>query len=151
MCVLFCLVTPQHIAKQWVPGLSSDFLKKGKHFLLIRNPLDILVGSHVFNLLSVTQIQASNAVWGLISSLCFADCYINVFCQPSFDKVVPTSFLELGFAELIAIHGELSALGKPPPVIDATELRKNPEVSLSSLKFVIFVEEFNIVSWIYGA
>ncbi|KAL5995841.1 hypothetical protein ACLOJK_025912 [Asimina triloba] len=33
----------KHISKQYLPGLNSDLLKKGKHFILIRNPLDILV------------------------------------------------------------------------------------------------------------
>ncbi|XP_043711631.1 branched-chain-amino-acid aminotransferase-like protein 1 [Telopea speciosissima] len=32
----------KHIAKQHVPGLTNDLMKKGKHFILIRNPLDIL-------------------------------------------------------------------------------------------------------------
>ncbi|KAG9457444.1 hypothetical protein H6P81_001952 [Aristolochia fimbriata] len=32
----------KHMAKQRVPGLTNDLLKKGKHFILIRNPLDIL-------------------------------------------------------------------------------------------------------------
>ncbi|KAL9676768.1 hypothetical protein QQ045_004987 [Rhodiola kirilowii] len=32
----------KHIAKQRVPGLSRDLMKKGKHFILIRNPLHIL-------------------------------------------------------------------------------------------------------------
>lgn len=32
----------KHIAKQRVPGLTGDVMKKGKHFILIRNPLDIL-------------------------------------------------------------------------------------------------------------
>lgn len=84
----------KHIAKQWVPGLSTDLLKKGKHLILIRNPLDIL---------------------------------------PSFDKVVPPSFQELGFTELVGLYNELSALGKPPPIIDAAELRQNPEATLRSL------------------
>lgn len=35
---LFC----KHMAKQRVPGLTSDLMKKGKHFILIRNPLHIL-------------------------------------------------------------------------------------------------------------
>ncbi|GMN25089.1 hypothetical protein TIFTF001_000810 [Ficus carica] len=84
----------KHIAKQWVPGLSTDLLKKGKHLILIRNPLDIL---------------------------------------PSFDKVVPPSFQELGFTDLVGLYNELSALGKPPPIIDAAELRQNPEATLRSL------------------
>ena len=62
-------------------------------------------------------------------------------CQPSFDKVVPPSFLELGYGNLISIYGELSALGRPPPIIDAAELEENPEVlklskcELSILKY----------------
>jgi hypothetical protein len=48
--------------------------------------------------------------------------------QPSFDKVVPPSFFELGLEELVSIYNELSELGKPPPVIDAAELQKDPEV-----------------------
>ena len=50
--------------------------------------------------------------------------------QPSFDKVVPPSFLELGVAELVAIYSELCELGSPPPVIDADDLRRDPEVNL---------------------
>ncbi|KAF4389935.1 hypothetical protein G4B88_003418 [Cannabis sativa] len=84
----------KQIAKHLVSGLSSDLIKKGKHFILIRNPLDIL---------------------------------------PSFDKVVPPSFNELGFGSLISIYGELSALGRPPPIIDAAELEANPEVTLRGL------------------
>ncbi|KAL5566134.1 hypothetical protein UlMin_029298, partial [Ulmus minor] len=84
----------KHISKQLVPGLSSDLIKKGKHFILIRNPLDIL---------------------------------------PSFDKVVPPSFFELGFGNLITIYNELSALGKPPPIIDAAELQEDPEGTLRVL------------------
>ncbi|KAL2491833.1 Branched-chain-amino-acid aminotransferase-like protein 1 [Abeliophyllum distichum] len=32
----------KHIAKQHVPGLTDELMKKGKHFILIRNPLDVL-------------------------------------------------------------------------------------------------------------
>ncbi|CAA2988324.1 branched-chain-amino-acid aminotransferase 1 [Olea europaea subsp. europaea] len=32
----------KHIAKQRLPGLTDELLKKGKHFILIRNPLNIL-------------------------------------------------------------------------------------------------------------
>ncbi|XP_076936060.1 branched-chain-amino-acid aminotransferase-like protein 2 [Bidens hawaiensis] len=32
----------KHISKQRLPGLSDELIKKGKHFILIRNPLDIL-------------------------------------------------------------------------------------------------------------
>ncbi|KAJ4848628.1 hypothetical protein Tsubulata_036276 [Turnera subulata] len=32
----------KHIAKHRVPGLPDDLVKKGKHFILLRNPLNIL-------------------------------------------------------------------------------------------------------------
>ncbi|XP_054800790.1 branched-chain-amino-acid aminotransferase-like protein 2 [Prosopis cineraria] len=84
----------KHIAKQRIQGLTDDLLKKGKHFILIRNPLDVL---------------------------------------PSFDKVVPASFFELGLAELVCIYNELCERGKPPPVIDAAELKEDPEATLHGL------------------
>ncbi|XVF31291.1 hypothetical protein REPUB_Repub16aG0133300 [Reevesia pubescens] len=84
----------KHIAKQRVPDLPNDLLLKGKHFILIRNPLDIL---------------------------------------PSFDKVVPPSFLELGLGELVSIYSELCSLGRPPPVVDAADLQQNPEATLRGL------------------
>lgn len=84
----------KHIAKQRVPGLTNELMKRGKHFILIRNPLDIL---------------------------------------PSFEKVVPPSFLELGLAELVSVYSELSESGRPPPVIDAADLRENPEPTLRGL------------------
>ncbi|KAK3014558.1 hypothetical protein RJ639_010172 [Escallonia herrerae] len=84
----------KHIAKQRVTGLTDDLMKKGKHFILIRNPIDIL---------------------------------------PSFDKVVPPSFNELGLAGLASIYSELCESGKAPPVIDAAELQEDPEASLRGL------------------
>ncbi|XP_057963387.1 branched-chain-amino-acid aminotransferase-like protein 1 isoform X2 [Malania oleifera] len=84
----------KHMAKHRVTGLTNDLVKKAKHFILIRNPLDIL---------------------------------------PSFNKVVPPSFLELGVAELVSIYSELCELGMPPPVIDAAELQKDPEAILRGL------------------
>lgn len=84
----------KHISKQRVLGLPEDLVKKGKHFILIRNPLDIL---------------------------------------PSFDKVVPPSFFELGLAELVSIYNELCDNGKRPPVIDAAELQKDPEATIRGL------------------
>ncbi|XP_065854646.1 branched-chain-amino-acid aminotransferase-like protein 1 [Euphorbia lathyris] len=84
----------KNISKQRLPGLPSDLMKKGKHFILIRNPLDIL---------------------------------------PSFEKVVPPSFLELGFAELVSIYSDLSKLGKPPAVIDSADLEQDAEGTLRGL------------------
>ncbi|XP_062178176.1 branched-chain-amino-acid aminotransferase-like protein 1 [Alnus glutinosa] len=84
----------KHIAKQRLCGLPNDLMKKGKHFILIRNPLDIL---------------------------------------PSFDKVVPPSFFELGLAELVSIYNDLRELGKAPPVIDSADLQQAPEATLRGL------------------
>ncbi|KAI3979682.1 hypothetical protein MKX01_013777 [Papaver californicum] len=55
------------------------------------------------------------------------------FCKPSFDKVVPPSFLELGLAELVSIYLELSDLGTVPSVIDAEDLQDDPEAVLRGL------------------
>ncbi|KAG5549264.1 hypothetical protein RHGRI_014576 [Rhododendron griersonianum] len=33
----------KHISKQRVPGLSDELMKRGKHFILIRNPLEVLL------------------------------------------------------------------------------------------------------------
>ncbi|XP_078172602.1 branched-chain-amino-acid aminotransferase-like protein 1 isoform X2 [Carex rostrata] len=84
----------KHIAKQRTPDLTADLMKRGKHFILIRNPLHTL---------------------------------------PSFDKVVPPSFSEIGLAGLASIYCELSELGKIPPVIDAEDLQKDPEAVLHGL------------------
>ncbi|CAN6312694.1 unnamed protein product [Urochloa humidicola] len=84
----------KHMSKQRLPNLSNDLMKKGKHFILIRNPLNIL---------------------------------------PSFDKVAPPSFFELGIGELVSIYSELCELGKPPPVIDADDLEREPEAVLRGL------------------
>lgn len=52
---------------------------------------------------------------------------------PSFNKVVSSTFFELGLSSLVATYGELCELGKPPTVIDASELQENPEVVLRYL------------------
>lgn len=84
----------KHIAKQRLPSLKKDLMKKGKHFILIRSPLDVL---------------------------------------QSFDKVVAPSFLELELASLVTIYSELCELGSPPPIIDASDLQRNPEGTLRCL------------------
>ncbi|KAL0005841.1 hypothetical protein SO802_013402 [Lithocarpus litseifolius] len=84
----------KHIAKERLYGLPNDLMKKGKHFILIRNPIDIL---------------------------------------PSFDKVVPPTFLELGLADLVSIYNELRELGRAPTVIDAADLKRDPEATLRGL------------------
>ncbi|XP_063941348.1 branched-chain-amino-acid aminotransferase-like protein 1 isoform X2 [Daucus carota subsp. sativus] len=84
----------KHIAKQRLPGLTDDLVKKGKHFILIRNPLDIL---------------------------------------PSFKKVVPPSFFELGLSSLVSIYTELCEAGNPPAIIDSAELQEDPEAALRGL------------------
>ncbi|CAH8259404.1 unnamed protein product [Arabidopsis lyrata] len=84
----------KHISKQRLFGLSSELMRKGKHFILIRNPLNIL---------------------------------------PSFEKVHPPSFLELGLGELVSIYSDLCQMGTPPAVIDADELQRDPETTLRGL------------------
>ncbi|KAJ8440114.1 hypothetical protein Cgig2_003439 [Carnegiea gigantea] len=84
----------KHMAKQKLRGLPDDLMKRGKHIILIRNPLDVL---------------------------------------PSFDKVVPPTFHEIGLATLVTIYSELCDLGNPPAVIDASELQRDPEGALRGL------------------
>ncbi|KAL0927897.1 hypothetical protein M5K25_002120 [Dendrobium thyrsiflorum] len=84
----------KHMAKQQLPNITDDLMKRGKHFILIRNPLNIL---------------------------------------PSFDKVSPPSFVELGLGDLVSIYSELCELGNPPPVIDAEDLKNDPEGTLRGL------------------
>lgn len=57
--------------------------------------------------------------------------------QQSLNKVISPSFLELGLGDLVSIYSELCRLGKHPPVIDADDLKKDPEVS--SLLVIILV------------
>ncbi|XP_039811460.1 branched-chain-amino-acid aminotransferase-like protein 2 [Panicum virgatum] len=38
----------KHISKQRLPNLSSDLMKKGKHFISIRSPLNVLVSVTFF-------------------------------------------------------------------------------------------------------
>lgn len=59
---LYCY-SSQHISKQRVPGLSDELIKKGKHFILIRNPLEILV-SCFYNRYSllILHVEALNLI-----------------------------------------------------------------------------------------
>ncbi|KAL0658520.1 hypothetical protein Bca4012_079105 [Brassica carinata] len=84
----------KHISKQRLLGLPSELMSKGKHFILIRNPLNIL---------------------------------------PSFEKVHPLSFAELGLGELVSIYSDLCQMGTPPAIVDADELQQDPEATLRGL------------------
>ncbi|KAF3504535.1 hypothetical protein F2Q69_00039772 [Brassica cretica] len=53
--------------------------------------------------------------------------------MPSFDKVIPLSFLDMGLADLVSIYSDLCQMGTPPPVIDADDLQRNPEATLRGL------------------
>lgn len=116
-----------------MPGLPNDLMKKGKHFILIRNPLDILVRVYVRKQSEIYFVVL------VILSLAMLHMLTLLFdvCQPSFDKVVPPSLVELSLAEMVAIYSELSQLGRPPPVVDAAELQRDPEV-LESFFLYIF-------------
>ena len=51
--------------------------------------------------------------------------------QPSFEKVHPLSFSELGLGELVSIYSDLCQMGTPPAIVDADELQQDPEVKVS--------------------
>ncbi|XP_013598707.1 PREDICTED: branched-chain-amino-acid aminotransferase-like protein 2 isoform X2 [Brassica oleracea var. oleracea] len=88
------LLSKMHISKQRLLGLPSELMSKGKHFILIRNPLNIL---------------------------------------PSFEKVHPLSFAELGLGELVSIYSDLCQMGTPPAIVDADEFQQDPEGTLRGL------------------
>lgn len=52
---------------------------------------------------------------------------------PSFDNVIPASSDELDLAQLVSIYSELKCKGHSPAIIDADDLRKDPEGVLQSL------------------
>ncbi|XP_073141850.1 branched-chain-amino-acid aminotransferase-like protein 1 [Henckelia pumila] len=84
----------KHIASQRLPGLPAELMKRGKHFLLIRNPLDVLT---------------------------------------SYDKVIPPSLIDLGYAIMVSICSELCDRGESPFIIDSDLLREDPEPILRGL------------------
>ncbi|KAI3753947.1 hypothetical protein L2E82_26012 [Cichorium intybus] len=51
----------------------------------------------------------------------------------SFDKVVPSLFHELGLADLVSVYSQLSATGKPPPILDVSDLQQDHEAALRGL------------------
>ncbi|XP_056165837.1 branched-chain-amino-acid aminotransferase-like protein 1 isoform X2 [Syzygium oleosum] len=55
------------------------------------------------------------------------------YCKPSFDKITPPSFLEIGLAELVSIYSQLYELGNPPAVVDVADLQQDPEATLRGL------------------
>lgn len=73
---------------------TNDLIKKGKHLILIRNPLDILI---------------------------------------SYNKIMPPSFLQIGLGNLASLYCELAEFGNPPPVIDASDIQRDPEGTLRGL------------------
>ncbi|XP_028554462.1 branched-chain-amino-acid aminotransferase-like protein 1 isoform X4 [Dendrobium catenatum] len=102
----------KHMAKQRLPNITDDLMKRGKHFILIRNPLNIL---------------------------------------PSFDKVSPPSFVELGLGDLVSIYNELYELGNPPPVIDAEDLKNDPEGTLRGLCYDLGIPfQSSMLKWEAG-
>jgi len=52
---------------------------------------------------------------------------------PSFDKVLQEEIPELEMVHLAALYMELRATGHTPPIVDATDIRQNPEGMLRSL------------------
>ncbi|KAF3485318.1 hypothetical protein F2Q69_00056172 [Brassica cretica] len=72
-------------------------------------------------------IHAWSAPRSLSTSLMYS------FAQPSFEKVHPLSFAELGLGELVSIYSDLCQMGKPPAIVDADELQQDPEATLRGL------------------
>lgn len=91
--------------------------------------LELLSSNADFILYMGLKDSFSNGLLFLLP-LTYATCSIWNAFQPSFDKVVPPSFRELGLAELVSIYNELSELGKAPCIIDAADLQRDPEVFL---------------------
>lgn len=127
----------QHMANQRLRGLPRELIKKGQHFILIRNPLYVLVSPIICHdffvpsrsaLSAIWMRQLVTLVWCLWTMIKNDSCLFFRFCQPSFHKIAPVSFIELGFVDLVTIYNELCELGKPPPIIDAADLQENPEV-----------------------
>ncbi|XP_002967648.2 branched-chain-amino-acid aminotransferase-like protein 2 isoform X2 [Selaginella moellendorffii] len=83
----------KQMAKFRTPCLTDDILK-GKHVILIRDPLAIL---------------------------------------PSFDDVVPATLKDLQWSSLLSMYSDLQSIGESPPVIDASDLQKDPEGVLRAL------------------
>lgn len=61
----------KHMAKQRMPGLSNELMKKGKHFIIIRNPLDILKSFHKVVPPSFHELGLADLV-SIYSELCAA-------------------------------------------------------------------------------
>jgi hypothetical protein len=64
--------------------------------------------------------------------------FCTCFLQPSFDKVLQEEIPELEMVHLAALYMELRSIGQTPPIIDATDLRRNPEVLQSPALLSIF-------------
>lgn len=68
----------QHIASQRLQNLAKELMKKGKHFILMRNPLDVLVNelaiythTYILHTTCYTALYSINSIW------CFPICRIN--------------------------------------------------------------------------
>ena len=60
---------------------------------------------------------------------------VHLYLQPSFDKVLQEEIPELEMVHLAALYMELRSIGQVPPIIDATDIRTNPEVLHSPAVF----------------
>ncbi|KAG0501154.1 hypothetical protein HPP92_001226 [Vanilla planifolia] len=73
------------------------------------------------------------------------------YCKPSFDKVIPPSFFELGLVDLVSIYSELCEAGNPPPIIDADDLQNDPEGTLCCLCYDLGVPfQASMLKWEAG-
>ncbi|XP_029116375.1 branched-chain-amino-acid aminotransferase-like protein 2 isoform X2 [Elaeis guineensis] len=59
----------KHMAKQHLPNLTNDLMKKGKHFILIRNPLNVLSSFNKVAPPSFLELGLGNLI-SIYSELC---------------------------------------------------------------------------------
>lgn len=64
------------------------------------------------------------------------------FSQESYDKIIPPSFIDLGYHNLVVIYSDLSGHGNTPHVIDTESLHEDPEVHVYLYIYNIDTEVF---------
>ncbi|CAI7750295.1 unnamed protein product [Closterium sp. NIES-54] len=102
----------KHMAKQCREELQASLLSRGRHVILIRDPMLLI---------------------------------------PSFGEVSPPSLSETALPHLLTIHSALSHMGRPPPVVDATQLQSNPQGVLMALCQALDIPFYpEMLSWPAG-
>ena len=97
------LIPRQHIAKQ-ANGIDWSFMSQCVNVILLRNPMDILT----------SVMQACMPCTHLIGL--------------QWSEKLPCTLEATSMVDMVRIWDHLTALGKPPIVIDADRLAKEPRV-----------------------